>query len=162
MFKWMPYKEEETCERKLVRIMRRLKIEDFTFNYDRTSCYIEFQYKNEIYKLEHSVQKAAKKGRVVLRNGLDCLNELVQSLEDLSQIIDRGTYKLENWIAGMKKSSSSELIPEYTEEVHIRYQSVGKSKPSDYQDDEDFVHASSEPSLKNFDRRKLIDRIQNK
>ncbi len=104
MFKWipMPYKKQDMCERKLIRVMKRLKIEDFSFNWDRSSCFIEFQYQENSYRMEHSVLRAKEKGIIMLRNGLDCLNELVQSLEDLCQIIERGTYKLENWISGFE------------------------------------------------------------
>lgn len=133
MFKWipMPHNVQDMCERKLKRVMKRLKIENFNFNWDRSSCFIEFKYQEISYRMEHSVEKAKAKGKV-LRNGLDCLNELVQSLEDLCQIIERGTYKLDTWISGLKQSSSAEGTPEYLEEVHIRYKSLGKQKHSDY------------------------------
>jgi hypothetical protein len=148
MFKWMPHKEQETCERKLIRMMKRLKIADFNYNWDRGSCFIEFKYQENSYRMEHSVQNAIEKG-IVLRNGMDCLNELVQSLEGLCQIIERGTYKLETWIAGMKQSPSAEEIPEFLEEVHMKYKLIGKQKQSD-----------SEISLVDFDRNQIIQRSQ--
>ncbi|WP_243292702.1 hypothetical protein [Bacillus sp. FJAT-47783] len=160
MFKWKPYKEQETCERRLLRIMKRLKIEDYTFNYDRSRCYIEFQYKDNSYRLEHSVQKARDNGLVMLRNGLDCLTELIQSLEDLCQIIERGTYKLETWLYGMKQSSSEEETPEFLEELHIRYKSLGRQHHSEYHNGEEFIHVAPDSSLEDFDRNEIIQRSQ--
>lgn len=148
MFKWMPHKEQDTCERKLIRIMKRLKIGDFTYNWDRGSCFIEFKYQENSYRMEHSVQNAIDKG-IVLRNGMDCLNELVQSLEGLCQIIERGTYKLETWIAGMQQSPSAEEIPEFQEEVHMKYKPLGKQK-----------QLGPESSLVDFDRNQIIQRSQ--
>ncbi|MGD6818268.1 hypothetical protein ACQCVE_14495 [Metabacillus sp. 113a] len=129
LFKGMPHKEQDICEVRLVKVIKHLKIEDFNFNWDRNSCYIEFSYHHGKYRLEHSIDKAKERG-ILLRNGLDCLNELTQSLEDLSVIVDRGTYKFETWIAGMKQSSSAH--EEYEEEFHIKYRSVGKQNQSDF------------------------------
>ena len=105
MFKWFPrpHTEQDMCERRVKNVMARLKIEDFHFNWDRNSCYIEFNYQEHSYKMEHSVQKAKEKGVFALKNGMDCLMELVHSLEDLCRIIDRGTYTLETWVNGMKQ-----------------------------------------------------------
>ncbi|WP_209124573.1 hypothetical protein [Alkalihalobacillus sp. BA299] len=161
MFKWMPHKEQHICERKLISVMKRLKIEDFNYNWDRNSCFIEFHYQDNWYRLEHSLQKAKEKGIVMLRNGLDCLSELVQSLEDLCQITARGTYKLETWLFSMKLSSSVEDIPEYLEEVHISYKSLGKQKHSKYNRNEEFIHVDPEAPLGDFDRNQLIQRTQN-
>jgi hypothetical protein len=163
MLKWMPYKEQDImCERKLKKIMKRLNIEDFNFNWDRTSCYIEFRYQENSYKMEHSIQKAKEKGLVVLRNGLDCLMELVQSLEDLCQIIERGTYKLETWVSGMKQSSSTEEKPEFVEEVHIRYKSLGKQQHSEYNRNKEFIHVAPESSLEDFNPNQIIQRTYSK
>jgi hypothetical protein len=148
MFKWMPNKEQDTCERNLKKIMKRLDIGDFNYNWDRGSCFIEFKYQGNSYRMEHSVQNARDKG-IVLRNGMDCLNELVQSLEGLCQIIDRGTYKLETWIAGMNQSPSAKEIPEFLEEVHMTYKPLAKKKLSD-----------PESSLVDFDRNQIIQRSQ--
>ncbi|HZH62429.1 MAG TPA: hypothetical protein VEY70_23245 [Metabacillus sp.] len=98
------------------------------------------------------MEKAKEKGLIVLRNGLDCLLELIQSLEDLCQIIERGTYKLETWVSGMKLLSSAEEEPEFVEEVHIRYKSLGKQKHSEYNRNEEFIHVAPESSLEDFDR----------
>ncbi|UOQ94768.1 hypothetical protein MUO14_07500 [Halobacillus shinanisalinarum] len=163
LFKWMPHKEQYICERKLMRVIKRLKIEDYNFNWDRNSCFIEFHYQTESYRLEHSIEKAKEKG-IILRNGLDCLNELTQSLEDLCVIIDRGTYKFEAWISGMKQSSPEQeiQIPEFHEEFHIRYKSLGIQNHSKYNKSEEFIPNASESSLRDFDRNQFIQRPQDK
>jgi hypothetical protein len=125
-FKWLfrPHMEQVTCERRVSNVMTRLKIEDFHFNWDRNSCYIEFVYQEHSYMMEHSVEKAKEKGVYGIKNGLDSLMELVVSLEDLCRIIERGTYKLEDWVAGMELSSleedSPEMIEEYEETNSVR------------------------------------------
>ena len=103
-FKWLfrSQAEQITVEKRVINIMTRLKIEDYHFNWDRDSCYIEFSYQEQSYRLDHSITKAKEKGVFGLRNGLDCLMELVLTLEDLCKIIERGTYKLETWVAGME------------------------------------------------------------
>ncbi|MFB5660951.1 hypothetical protein [Alteribacillus sp. HJP-4] len=161
-FKWMPHNEQNMCERKLIAVMKKLKIEDYTFNWDRSSCFIEFHYQDKPYKVEHSVQQAKVKG-IILKNGLDCLMELIKSLEDLCVIIDRGTYKLETWIAGMEQQSAAkEEIPEFEEEFHIRYKSLGKQAAPEYVRNKDFVHSSSEAPLGSFDRSHILPRSQRK
>ncbi|MFB4165735.1 hypothetical protein ACE1TI_18515 [Alteribacillus sp. JSM 102045] len=160
MLKWVPYKEQSMCERKLAKVMKRLKIENYNFNWDRVSCVVEFRYKEKSYKMEHSVQKAKQKG-IILRNGLDCLNEMIETLDDLCEIIDRGTFKLETWIAGMNQSPSEEEVPEYEEEFHIRYKSLAKQNHSE-NDRNEFVPVASESSLRNFDRSHILHRAQRK
>ncbi|WP_173915356.1 hypothetical protein [Halobacillus sp. Marseille-Q1614] len=146
LFKWMPYKEQFMCEKKLAKVIKRLKVDDFIFNWDRNSCFIEFEYQEDTYRLEHSVDKAKEKG-IILRNGLDCLTELTQSLEDLCQIIDRGTYKFDTWIAGMRQSEANrDEEPDFHEEFHIKYKSSGKHSPARYEDEE------YNPLLRDYDR----------
>ncbi|WP_280770716.1 hypothetical protein [Salipaludibacillus daqingensis] len=89
--------------------------------------------------MEHSLQKAKEKGIVMLRTGLDCLVQLVETLEDLSRIIDRGTYKLETWISSLKQNA------EYEKPVRrssIRYKSSGKQQHPINNKNEEFVLAA--------------------
>ncbi|ASN03600.1 hypothetical protein [Virgibacillus necropolis] len=150
LLKWMPHNDQGLYERRLSKVMKEFKIEDYHFNWDRTSCFIEFDYLENSYRLEHSIEKAKKKG-IILRNGLDCLMELTQSLEDLCGIINRGTYKFETLIAGMKQSSSEQEMPEYQEEFQIRYKSLGKRNLSNY-NEEDLIPFATESSLEDNDQ----------
>ncbi|RWZ54451.1 hypothetical protein EQV77_14330 [Halobacillus fulvus] len=140
LFSILPHKEQKTCEKKLIKVIKQLKIEDYHFNWDRSSCYIEFRYKGEAYRVDHSVEKAKEKG-ILLRNGLDCINDLTQTLEDLSQIIDRGTYPFEDWIYGMKHDPTKEHTPEYEEEFHIKYRASGRPDYSEFYRNEEYADA---------------------
>ncbi|OIJ15133.1 hypothetical protein BKP37_06870 [Anaerobacillus alkalilacustris] len=162
MFNWVPNNEQDVCERRLRKVMKRLKVENFNFNYDRSSCYIDFHYQNKIYRLEHSIEKAKDKGLIMLRNGLDCLSELIDSLEDLCQIIQRGTYNLETWIAGMAQSASVEEIPNYVEELHIRYKPIGKQKSAEYDRHEEMTNIAPESYLEDFSRNQILQRTRGK
>ncbi|MFY4777330.1 hypothetical protein [Metabacillus sp. RGM 3146] len=154
----LPHKEQNVCEHRLVKVIKRLKIEDYTFNWDRNSCFIDFFYKQESYRLEHSLEKAKEKG-IVLRNGMDCLNELTESLEDLCAIIERGTYRFETWIAGMKQIPLVHETPEYHEEFQIRYRALGKNRYPQYQHDEEFVPFHPESNLRDVNE---IENMQRK
>ncbi|MBN9654787.1 hypothetical protein GLW00_16450 [Halobacillus litoralis] len=144
LFRWMPHKEQSICEKRLIKVVKRLKVENFNFNWDRNSCFVEFTYQGESYRLEHSVDKAKEKG-IILRNGLDCLNELTQSLEDLGLIIDRGMYDFDTWIAGMRQSPSVEETPEVQDELQFKYKTLGK------QAGEETIALKPETSFKKFD-----------
>ncbi|KIL43261.1 hypothetical protein [Jeotgalibacillus campisalis] len=147
MFNWMPYKEQGICEKRLTKVMKRLKIDYFNFNWDRNSCFIEFTYQEEAYKLKHSIEKAKKRG-VILKNGMDCLVDLTQSLEDLCGIIERGTYNFDTWIAGMKQPSEKAVIQE---RVHIKYKSFGQQEPPDFIRNERLIPFASGSTVRNFD-----------
>lgn len=162
LLKWLPRKEQNMCESRLTGVMKRLRIEDYYFNWDRSSCFIEFSYQENAYKLEHSTDKAKKRG-IFLRDGLDCLMELTESLEDLCKITERGTNKLETWISGMQQASSEQEIPEFEEEFHIRYKSTGKQNLPEYDREESIPESipfAPESSLREFDEDGLLQRAR--
>lgn len=88
-------------EYKLKQVMERLGVEEYNFNWDRWSAWVEFLYRGELYRLEHSVAKARARG-VELRYGSDAFAEVVLTLEDVVRIVERGIYELETWLLGMK------------------------------------------------------------
>ncbi|AZB41423.1 hypothetical protein CEF21_03400 [Bacillus sp. FJAT-42376] len=155
LFRGLPHKEQNVCELKLVKVIKRLKIEDYEFNWDRNSCYIQFIYNQEAYRLEHSIEKANAKG-ILLRNGMDCLNDLTESLEDLCAIIDRGTYRFETWIEGMKQSPPKSDTPEYEEEFHIRYRSLGRQPYPETRRQEELTSFHPESPLRDFDENETV------
>ncbi|MFQ3543170.1 hypothetical protein Q7A53_03730 [Halobacillus rhizosphaerae] len=159
--KWMPYREQNLCEKKLTRVIKRLEIENFNFNWDRSSCFIEFSYHDRSYRLEHSIEQAKKRG-IILKNGMDCLNELTQSLEDLCRIMERGTYQFETWITGMRQPSFEQEQPEYQEEFHIRYKSLGKQKHPEYNRTDEFNPFAPDSPLSDLEQEQLAHRIPRK
>ncbi|MTH55303.1 hypothetical protein GKZ89_18065 [Bacillus mangrovi] len=154
LFKGLPDREQNACEVKLIKTIKRLKIEDYKFNWDRNSCYIEFYYNKELYRLEHSVEKAQEKG-ILLRNGMDCLNELTDSLENLCTIIERGTYRFEKWIEGMKQTPIAKEDPGYEEEFHIRYRSTGRQAYQDFPRKDEFAPFHPEVSLRDYEENDI-------
>jgi hypothetical protein len=156
LLKWMPHKEQNVYERKLIKVMKRLEIESYHFNWDRDSCFIEFHYHENSYRLEHSIKNAKKRG-IILNNGLDCLMELTVSLEDLYGIMNRGIGKFETWISGMKQTSSDQEIPEFEEEFHISYKSLGNQSHSDFNRGE-YNPFTPESSPRDYDQNGLIQR----
>ena len=154
MFNRSPHKEQRMCERMLNRVMKKLKINYFNFNWDRNSCFIEFSYEEDSYKLVHSIEKAKKKG-VVLKNGLDCSIDLTQSLEDLCRIIDRGTYTFETWIAGMKKSPLAQKKPEPYEEVRQNYQPLEDQSIPEVIKNDQLIAFAAGSSRRNFELNQI-------
>ena len=105
------YAEPAAYEAKLEKVMARLGVECYDYNWDRFSCWVEFYYKAQPYKFEHSVDNAQAHG-VNIRYGSDVFAQVVLSLEDLARMVERGIYDLSTWVAGMKALPAPSNIPE--------------------------------------------------
>ncbi|NSW82783.1 MAG: DnaJ domain-containing protein [Syntrophothermus sp.] len=92
--------------------MERLGVESYDFNWDRWGCWIVFSYKGELYRFEHSVEKARSRG-IDLHYGSDAFAQVVLSLEDLARMVERGIYDLSTWVVGMKYLPSPVEIPSF-------------------------------------------------
>ncbi len=131
------YRSADAYEKKLERVMERLGVEWFNFNWDRWGCWIEFRYRGELYRFDHSTEKAQSRG-VNLRYGSDCFAQVVLSLEDLARMVERGIYELSTWVAGMKylpppievpsffEFLGFQEVPSDAEEVRARYRTLAK------------------------------------
>ncbi len=95
------YASAEYYERKLARVMDCFRVESYDYNFDRHGCWIQFRLEGELYRFEHSVEKARTFG-IELRRGSDAFAQVVLALEDLCRIAERGIYKLSTWVQGMK------------------------------------------------------------
>lgn len=95
-------------EDKLARVMTRLGIEKYDYNWSKDDCYIEFFYKNQLYRFEHSLKKAEEQG---IKYVSDLFAQLVYTLEDISRMTERGIYELSTWIEGMKALPPQKDIP---------------------------------------------------
>lgn len=138
------YGDSDSYERKLERVMERLGIgaKDFNYNFDRFGCWVEFRYRNELYRFEHSLEKAKAKG-IDLRYGSDAFAQVVLSLEDIVRMIERGIYDLSTWVAGMKylpppveipsffRFLRFEQIPAGPDDVKERYRQLAKTMHPD-------------------------------
>ncbi|MDW7673204.1 MAG: J domain-containing protein [Bacillota bacterium] len=117
--------------------MDKLGADSYNYNFDRHGCWIEFRYKGELYRFDHSTEKAKARG-IELRYGSDAFAQVVLALEDLARMVERGIYELSTWVAGMKYLPSVievpsffqflgfEQVPSGSEEVDERYRQLAK------------------------------------
>lgn len=95
------YADATFYERKLAKVMERFGVDDYNFNWSRFDCFVEFRYRGELYRFDHSVEKARDVGED-LAYGSDAFAQVVLALEDLARMVNRGIYDLSVWVAGMK------------------------------------------------------------
>lgn len=160
------YGAADNYEQKLSRVMERLEIKDFNYNFDRFGCWVEFRYRNQLYRFEHSIEKAKAKG-IDLRYGSDAFAQVVLALEDLARMVERGIYELSTWVAGMKylpppvevpsffRFMGYETIPAGPEDVKERYRQLAKTMhPDAGGSEEDFMKLTSaaEKAAKYFEK----------
>ena len=141
------YAEPAAYEAKLDKVMARLGVEEYDYNWDRFSCWVEFRYKGQAYRFAHSVENARQHG-IEIRYGSDVFAQVVLSLEDLARMVERGIYDLATWVAGMKfLPTGADLDPWYTalgfsskpkttEEVTKQYRRMAKVMHPDAGGDE--------------------------
>lgn len=105
------YASPDAYEAKLARVMERFGTDDYNFNWDRHMAWVEFRLKNQLYRFDHSVEKANARG-FSLTYGSDVFAQLVISLEDLARMAERGIYEIQTWLAGMKFLPPPTVVPE--------------------------------------------------
>ena len=113
------YAEPAAYEAKLEKVMGRLGIEKYDYNWDRFSCWVEFIYKGQHYRFSHSVENAQNHG-VNIKYGSDVFAQVVLSLEDLARMVERGIYDLSTWVAGMKYLPPKTDIPDCFKVLQFR------------------------------------------
>lgn len=136
------YASPDAYEAKLERVMERMGASDYNYNWDRHVAWVEFRLKGQLYRFDHSVEKAAARG-IKLTYGSDVFAQLVIALEDLARMGERGIYELQTWLAGMKflpppvvlpecfVALGFEEIPADVEEVKARYKTMAKQMHPD-------------------------------
>ena len=141
------YAGPETYEAKLEKVMGRLGVERYDYDWSRFECWVEFWYKGQLYRFTHSVENAKTHG-VNIRYGSDVFAQVVLSLEDLARMVERGIYDLSTWVAGMKCLPSSLPLepcfaglgfierPTSAEDVKAQYKRMAKSMHPDAGGDE--------------------------
>lgn len=131
------YGPTDEYKRKLWRIMERLGVKEYNFNWDRWGAWVQFRYKNNLYMFDHSVAKARARG-LKLDFGSDAFAQIVLSLEDIARMVERGIYDLQTWVAGLKMLPPATEIPQCfktllfnkvpsLEEVEKRYREFAKA-----------------------------------
>lgn len=81
-------------EAKLARVMERLGAESYNYDWTRAACFIEFIYHGQLYRFEHSVEKAKTHGQNIVHVS-DLFAQLVMTLEDVPFPV--------SWTVKMKK-----------------------------------------------------------
>ncbi len=140
------YAEPQTYEAKLEKVMGRLNVEDYDYDWSRHDCWVSFTYKGQAYRFSHSLENAKSHG-VNVRYGSDLFAQVVLSLEDLARMVERGIYDLSAWVSGMKYlppppkipdcfiTLGFQMIPSETE-INARYKSLAKALHPDNGGDE--------------------------
>lgn len=145
------YASPDAYEAKLARVMERMGATDYNYNWDRHMAWVEFRLKGQLYRFDHSVEKAKARG-FKLTYGSDVFAQLVITLEDLARMAERGIYELQTWLDGMKFLPPPAVIPEYfkalgfeqipadVEEVRARFKTLAKqTHPDGGGSDEQFI-----------------------
>lgn len=104
------YAEPQQYEAKLEKVMARLGIDAYDYDWSRFECWVSFSYKSQPYRFTHSVENAQAHG-VNIRYGSDVFAQVVLSLEDLARMVERGIYDLSTWVAGMKYLPAASPLP---------------------------------------------------
>ena len=56
------YSKRIDYEKKLGQVMQRIGAESFHYDWIRSECWIEFMLNGQLYRFDHSLQKAADAG----------------------------------------------------------------------------------------------------
>ncbi len=160
------YAEATTYERKLEILEERMDLSDVNYNFDRHGAWIEFRYKGELYRFDHTVESAREHGQDIYY-GTDVFAQIVLAIEDLARITSRGIYDLKTWVAGLKYLPAPEAIlpcfkvlgfkatPNDRGEVNARWKNLAKKyHPDTGGDPEHFqvLKKAAELALHFFDR----------
>lgn len=117
------YKSIEYYVDKLNKVMSRLHVINYEYNWDKDSAYIKFTYKGEFYKFDH---KATPENKLIY--GTDCLAQLVLTLEDLARMSERDIYDFSVWISGMKYLPEKTLLPQCFQNLGFKYDYPSKEE----------------------------------
>lgn len=156
------YVDTAFYESKLKKVMERLNIKEYNYDWGRRGAWIEFRYKGDLYRFDHSVEKAKSRG-VNLLYGSDAFAQIVLALEDLARMVERGIYDLQTWVSGIKylppvievpsffKLLGFDTIPVSEEDIRTRYRTLAKQlHPDGGGGSEDFINLTkaSEEAIK--------------
>ena len=131
------YASPDTYEAKLARVMERMGVAEYNYDWNRHGAWVEFIRKGQMFRFDHSVEKARAKG-FDLTYGSDVFAQLVITLEDLARMGERGIYELQTWLQGMKFLPPPVIVPECftalgfaeipsgSEEVEARFKNLAK------------------------------------
>jgi hypothetical protein len=150
------YAPAQEYEKKLERVMERLDIKDYDWNWDRFGGWVKFSYKGTWYIFEHTVQKAKEAGEN-LTFGSDAFAQIILTLEDLARAAERKIYDFSDFLKSEKFKLLSPAVeipsflkfmgfnemPKSEDEIKQKYREMSKlMHPNAGGDPEDFIKLS--------------------
>ncbi|MDA8346954.1 MAG: J domain-containing protein [Thermaerobacter sp.] len=109
---------------KLERTTKRFGASDLKWGVGSDEAWVEFRLKGQLYRFDHSMQKAAARG-IKLKRGTDAFAQLVLALEDLARLAERGIYELQTWLSGMKALPPVAQVPSFLQ--YLRFEEIPAS-----------------------------------
>ena len=149
------YAEPASYEAKLEKVMARLGVDTYDYDWSRRECWVSFVYKGQPYRFSHSLDNAHSHG-VNIQYGSDLFAQVVLSLEDLARMVERGIYDLSTWVAGMRYLPEAaqlspcfaalgfSTVPESVDEVRAQYKRMAKVMHPDAGGSEEAFRALTE------------------
>ena len=110
--KW--YEGSDTYEQKLERVMKRLGVSEYRYDWNRKEAFVEFCYHGQWYHFENNFDKAEKACEITHRRIYyvsDLFAQIVLALENLARLTEQGLYSLQYWIEGMKMLPPAANVP---------------------------------------------------
>lgn len=108
------YGTSEEYEKKLKKVMERLGVSEYRYDWNRQETYVEFLYKGQWYHFDNNFKKAdqaAAKTHKRIVYVSDLFAQIVLALESLARLSEQGLYELSYWIEGMKMLPQAASIP---------------------------------------------------
>lgn len=108
------YESADVYEQKLKRVMDRLGVSEYRYDWNRKETYVEFCYQGQWYHFENSFDKSEKayeKTHKHIRYVSDLFAQIVLALESLARLTEQGLYSLQYWIEGMKMLPAASSVP---------------------------------------------------
>lgn len=149
------YGDVGSYEAKLEKVMKRLGVDNYNYDWTRRSCFVEFWLDGQYYRFDHSIENAKAHGQNVVY-GSDVFAQVVLALEDIARITERGIYELQTWISGLKSLPPAPSLdscfvalgfsqkPENIDDVKSAYKRLAKVVHPDCGGSEDSFRVLSE------------------
>lgn len=148
------YAPAQEYEKKLERVMKRLEVQEYDWDWGRHAAWVKFLYKGNWYQFEYSLEMARAKGKN-LSFGSDCFAKIVLTLERLALMVEDGIYDLQRWVKDMKYLPQAVEVPSFLrymgfveipkseDEVKQKYREMSKlMHPNAGGNEEDFIKLS--------------------
>ncbi|MFZ5973973.1 MAG: J domain-containing protein [Bacillota bacterium] len=134
------YGNPDVYEKKLVRVMKRIKADKYNYDWGRRSAWVEFLLNGRAHRFTQSIEQAAEHG-IKLHYGTDCFAQVVMTIEDLARAGERGIYTLQAILDGLPslpphvpdsfRALGFDVIPNNVDDVKARFKAMAKEMHPD-------------------------------